>query len=53
MSKVVNDIILGIRAVAIDSNNASQVPSFSLWGVWIKILLVALQSKHLLLSFIS
>jgi hypothetical protein len=33
MSKVVDDVVLGIRIVAIDSNNASQMPSFFLYEV--------------------
>ena len=52
MSKVVDDVVLAARAVAINSHNASQLPSSSLNGVRIKILLVAVQSKHLLLCFI-
>ncbi len=53
MGKVVDDIVvLAIGAVAINSHNASQLPSSSLNEVRIKILLVSVQSKRLLLSFI-
>ena len=54
MDKVVDDIvILAIGAIAINSNNASQLPSSFLNEVRIKVLLVGLQSEDLLLlSFI-